>query len=90
MKLNPNPKCASCVWHHSVLIDGFSGPVGHHDICVLPDYSFKEIEGYTPLAQYDEYFIDGFMDMHGECKYYKYDIRISDELFDFQHHDSSN
>lgn len=73
MKVTPNPKCDSCKNHTGVFIDGFSGPVGYHDMCITPEEPF-ELEGYTPLTtHYDEYFIDGFMDMRGECKFYVLD-----------------
>ena len=71
MKVTPSPKCASCANYSPVIIDGLSGPVGYYDKCITPEEPF-ELEGYTPLSMnYDEYFIDGFENMCGECKFYK-------------------
>lgn len=76
MKVTPNPKCASCENHAGVLIDGFSGPVGYHDICITPADPF-ELEGYTLLPMDDDkYFIDDFKNMHGDCKFYSTDDLI--------------
>ena len=74
MKVTPNPMCSSCENHTDAMIDGFAGPVGHHDMCITPVDPFV-LEGYTALSVHDEYFIDGFENMRGECKFYKRDCR---------------
>lgn len=68
MKINPNPKCRSCTHSNDVFIDGYSGLVGHHYLCRIPQ---EPLEGYTALDEYyDEFVIDNFYDGHGGCKFY--------------------
>lgn len=71
MKINPNPKCRSCVHYNDVFIDGYSGLVGHHYLCIIPRES---MEGYTALGYDDEFVIDDFYNGHRECKFYEEDL----------------
>lgn len=88
MKVNPNPMCKSCTNQNLYFIDAgcgpnsfgieYNGPVGMHYMCKTPEESFS-LEGYTPMSRYyDEYIIDGFEKMHGECKFYKKNINFEE------------
>lgn len=69
MKINPNSKCTSCVHFNAVFIDGYSGLVGHHYLCRIPQ---ELMDGYTALGEYyDQFVIDEFYNGHGWCKFYE-------------------
>lgn len=72
MKVTPNPMCSSCENCNDAMIDGLAGArlVGQHYMCITPADPFV-LEGYTALNKYDEYCVDGFENMSGECKFYK-------------------
>lgn len=72
MNVTPNYMCASCKNHSEVIVDGYYPcPVGFHHLCVTPEEPFEFNGVVFTSGRNDEFIIDGFENMRGECEFYQ-------------------